>query len=209
MGLFNKQATQPEPTPDGTASDKVSMVKGQRVNLDKNNFPVITTNGWKARGKDYDLYVVVRYHTGRTLYVGAADSSMKLVSPEGAVRHGGDVTKGSGELEKVTVTWHRDIASVAFASYSAIKNGPGSFQEYGVYVNINHGPKDYGIAAADTSAHRNSYTCFFGEVIFNEDGSFSILSDEQYSDGKERSEKRIAYKGSKVVMDAGPEGRTK
>lgn len=185
----------------------INLSKGTSVKLEKTGSGIVATNGWTAEGKDYDLKALVRYHDGRPpIYVGAANRDEVMSTPEGAVVHGGDMTE-PGELERITITWHTDIASVALSSYSAIENGAGSFQQYGVFVNLDHGGQVYGISAADASAHVNSYTCCFGEIIFNPDGSFTVSNLEMYS--KPRSENRIGYHGNVVVMDAGPRGQTK
>lgn len=206
MQLFKRNSA---PAPVTAAPGTVDLVKGARLNLTKTETgaPIVAKNGWAAPRKDYDLKALVRYRDGRTLYIGAANSDELLRSPEGAVIHGGDVKKGSGELETITITWHPDIASVALSSYSALENGPGSFKEYGVYVEIVNGPQVVRISAADASAHRNSYTLCFGEVLFEGDGSLSVVNHEMYS--KPSSENRVGYEGDKVVMDIGPRGQTK
>lgn len=206
---FFKKKTASTPAATAPAPGTVDLVKGARLNLTKTETgaPIVARNGWAATGKDYDLKALVRYRDGRMLYIGAANSDERLSSPEGAVVHGGDVKKGSGELETITIKWHPDIASVALSSYSALENGAGSFKEYGVYVEIVNGPQVIRISAADVSAHPNSYTLCFGEVLFEGDGSLSVVNHEMYS--KPTSENRVGYKGDKVVMDIGPRGQTK
>lgn len=184
----------------------ISLHKGQRVRLDKNG-DIIVSNGWTADGKDYDLKGLVRYRDGRApIYVGAANLDEVLSIPEGAVRHGGDVTE-PGARETMTVSWHPDVASVALSSYSALENGTGSFMEYGVFVEIANGPQVVGIAAADASAEGTSYTLCFGEVLFNDDGSLTVINHELYSAAN--SEHRVGYRGDQVVMDIGPVGQPK
>lgn len=200
---FKKPSTTEQTTP---ATGKISLAKGERVTLTKTSDPIVAKNGWTAKGKDYDLKALVRYRDGRQVYVGAANADEVLRTQEGAVVHGGDARK-AGKLETVTITWHADIASVALSSYSAIENGTGSFRKYGVYVSIENGPQTVEIAAADTSAKGTSYTLCFGEVIFNADGSLTVVNREEYS--ARGSENRIAYQGDRVVMDAGPIGHTK
>jgi len=186
---------------------RINLDKGRSISLDKNGGNVEVSNGWTAPGKDYDLKALVRYRDGRTVYVGAANKDEILCTREGAVLHGGDV-KRPGDREIVTIKWHPDIASVAVSSYSALENGAGSFQQYGVFVEVKNGPQVIGIAAANTSANGNSYTLCFGEIVFgDEPGQLTVTNLEMYS--KPGSENRIAYKGSKVVMDAGPRGKTK
>lgn len=201
-------APAPAPAQPVQKTEKVSLKKGQKISLTKSaTGAVIIENGWTAANKDYDLKALVRYRDGRLIYVGAANSDEVLSTPEGAVRHGGDI-KRPGELEHITITWHPSIASVAVSSYSAIENGLGSFNEYGVFVRIKNGNQTIEIPAADTSANRQSYTLCFGEILFGEmPNDFNVSALEMYS--KPRSENRIGYRRGKVVMDIGPSGRTK
>nr|MCR5221149.1 hypothetical protein [bacterium] len=130
-----------------------------------------------------------------------------LVTPEGAVRHGGDI-KRPGELEHITITWHPAIASIAVSSYSALENGTGSFQEYGVFVRIKNGAQTVEIPAANTSANHRSYTLCFGEILYGtEKDALEVSALELYS--RPDSEHRIGYKNGRVVMDIGPEGQLK
>ena len=215
----NKPASAPlqaAPKPKQTApqpqmpqkAEKISLKKGQKVSLSKNSGqPIIVENGWTAAGKDYDLKALVRYRSGKLLYVGAANDDELLSTPEGAVRHGGDV-KLPGELEHITISWHPDIASVAVSSYSAIENGTGSFFRYGVFVRIKNGKQIIEIPAANTSADDRSYTLCFGEIIFgDEKDSMEVSALEMYS--APNSENRIGYRYGQVVMDIGPSGRQK
>ena len=189
-------------------AEKVSLKKGQKISLTKNDkgLPIIVENGWTAKGKDYDLKALVRYRDGRLIYVGAANDDEVLSTPEGAVRHGGDV-KNAGDMERIEIKWHKDIASVAVSSYSALENGTGSFREYGVFVRITNGKQIVEIPAANTSAKYDSYTLCFGEILYDESGGLTVSALEKYS--ASGSERRIGYKGDRVVMDIGPEGETK
>lgn len=194
--------------PTEQKKEKISLVKGQKISLTKNenNAPIIVENGWTARGKDYDLKALVRYRDGRLIYIGAANDDEVLSTPEGAVVHGGDVKK-AGDMEKITIKWHKDIASVAVSSYSALENGTGSFREYGVFVRITNGKQIIEIPAASASAKYDSYTLCFGEIIFGSNNTMEVSALEMYS--KSGSENRIGYKGDRVVMDIGPVGQTK
>jgi tellurium resistance protein TerD len=187
---------------------KIVLEKGKKIQLAKNQSKeIIIENGWTAPNKDYDLKALVRYHNGRLLYVGAANKDEVLQTPEGAIRHGGDVRE-PGELEKIIIKWHKDIASVAISSYSALENGEGSFRQYGVFVRIKNGQQVIEIPAASTSAKSNSYTLCFGEIIYlPEPDSMEVINLEMYSHAN--SENRIGYKGSKVKMDIGPVGQPK
>lgn len=187
---------------------KISLKKGQKVSLSKNNdAPIRIENGWTAKGKDYDLKALVRYRNGKQIYIGAANNDEILCTPEGAVKHGGDV-KNPGDLEHIDINWHKDIASVAVSSYSAIENGTGSFHRYGVFVRIKNGPQIIEIPAENASADDRSYTLCFGEIIYGDSpNTFDVSALEMYS--RPNSEHRIGYQGSNVVMDIGPEGRKK
>ena len=184
------------------------MKKGEKISLTKkaDNNPIIVENGWTAAYKDYDLKALVRYRNGRLIYVGAANDDEVLRTPEGAVQHGGDI-KNPGEMEKILIKWHPDIASVAVSSYSALENGTGSFKEYGVFVRITNGKQIIEIPAASTSQNAYSYTLCFGEIIFGQNKNFEVAALEMYSES--HSENRIGYIGDKVVMDIGPTGQTK
>ena len=198
----------PNPQSQPQKVEKISLKIGQKVSLSKNSgTPILVENGWTAAGKDYDLKALVRYRNGRLIYVGAANDDEVLSTPDGAVKHGGDI-KAPGELEHIIVSWHPDIASVAVSSYSAIENGTGSFHRYGVYVRIRNGNQTIEIPAADTSANDKSYTLCFGEIVYGvEKGALEVVALEMYS--KPGSENRIGYRNGKVEMDIGPTGRTK
>lgn len=185
----------------------VILIKGQKISLKKNHNLIIIENGWIANGKDYDLKALVRYRDGRLIYVGAANRDELISTPEGAVRHGGDVTE-PGELEHIYIKWHPAIASVAVSSYSAIENGSGSFYRYGVYVRIRNGSQTIEIPASDVSANDLSYTLCFGEILFGQEkDSLEVEALEMYS--APNSENRIGYRNGKVVMDIGPSGAKK
>lgn len=196
-------------TSEAPVSGKVSLSKNQGISLLKKPqpTPIVASNGWENPKKDFDLKALVRYRDSRLIYVGAANRDEVLNTPEGAVMHGGDVTSGSSERETITIHWHPDIASVALSSYSALENKQGSFNEYGVFVEATYGNLTVGIPAENANASRTSYTCLFAEVIFNTDGSFTLVGREDYSEsGKEE---RIGYRGDKVMMDIGPVGQPK
>ncbi|MBR1862881.1 MAG: TerD family protein [Ruminococcus sp.] len=205
-----QQSPQPsvQTRPPVQQPEKISLKKGQKVSLSKaGSAPIIVENGWTAKGKDYDLKALVRYRSGKLIYIGAANSDELLTTPEGAVHHCGDV-KAPGELEHIEIKWHPDIASVAVSSYSALENGTGSFNRYGVFVRIRNGQQVIEIPAADTSANDRSYTLCFGEIVYSsEKDRFDVIALEMYS--SPNSERRIGYQGAIVKMDIGPEGRKK
>ena len=194
--------------PPEQKSEKISLKKGQKVSLTKkqDQSPIRIECGWTAPRKDYDLKALVRYRNGQLIYIGAANADERLSTPDGAVRHGGDV-KNPGELEHIEIKWHPDIASVAVSSYSALENGYGSFREYGVFVRIINGKQIIEIPAADTSAKGDSYTLCFGEILFGASNTMDVVALEMYS--RAGSEHRIGYVGDQVKMDIGPSGKLK
>lgn len=219
MGLFSRSRpdesaasapTSPGPAgANGSAPGRVSLTKGARVTLTKASpdRPTIqASNGWTAKGKDYDLKALVLYRDGRLVYVGAANDDEARETPEGAVRHSGDA-RAAGELETITITWHPEIRSVALSSYSSLENGFGSFRKYGAYVNIVNGDQVVGLDAADSSAKWSQYTLCFGEVLFGDDETFTVVNHELYS--KPHSEHRVGYQDGVVAMDIGPRGQKK
>lgn len=199
---------QPAPPPAEQKKEKISLKKGEKISLTKkqDQSPIRIECGWTAPRKDYDLKALVRYRNGGLVYIGAANADERLSTPEGAVRHGGDV-KNPGELEHIEIQWHPDIASVAVSSYSALENGYGSFRQYGVYVRIINGRQIIEIPAADTSANGNSYTLCFGEILFGAANTMEVSALEMYS--RPNSENRIGYVGDQVKMDIGPKGKLK
>ena len=189
------------------SSKPVSLKKGEKVSLVKSGKYVTVENGWAAPQKDYDLKALVRYRDGRLIYVGAANDDEVLQTPEGAVRHGGDVQR-PGESEKIIIKWDPSIASVAVSSYSARENGTGSFYRYGVFVRITSGAQVIEIPATGTNTNDRSYTLCFGEILFGKNrDELTVSALELYS--KPNSEHRIGYRGDRVVMDIGPVGRFK
>ena len=189
-------------------AEKISLKKGEKISLTKkaDDNPIVIENGWTAKNKDYDLKALVRYRDGKLIYVGAANEDEVLSTPEGAVQHGGDI-KAPGELERILIKWHPDIASVAVSSYSALENGAGSFRQYGVFVRITNGKQIIEIPATNTSKNWFSYTLCFGEIIFGRDKTLEVSALEMYSSFS--SEKRVGYEGDKVKMDIGPVGKPK
>ena len=204
--------TEPPPEPKKKVmeqkAEKISLKKGEKISLTKksDDTPIIIENGWTAEGKDYDLKALVRYRDGKLIYVGAANEDEVLSTPEGAVQHGGDI-KAPGEMEKILIKWHPNIASVAVSSYSALENGLGSFKKYGVFVRITNGKQVIEIPAASTSNNYFSYTLCFGEILFGKDKTMEVSALELYSSFS--SERRIGYDGDKVKMDIGPVGKPK
>lgn len=207
-GVSVSSTTSPIQVKAPQKNEKISLKKGQKISLTKSESAYVRIeNGWTAKGKDYDLKALVRYRNGKLIYIGAANDDESISTPDGAVKHGGDI-KNPGELEHIDIKWHSDIASIAVSSYSALENGTGSFREYGVYVRIINGNQIIEIPAEDTSADENSYTLCFGEILFGtEKDSIEVSALEMYS--RPHSEHRIGYKGAKVCMDIGPEGETK
>ena len=214
FGLTKKQAPQAPspaaPEPIASTNAKISLAKGQRVSLAKpdagGSSTITVSNGWAAKGKDYDLKALVLYKDGRKTYIGAANGDEYIATNEGAVRHSGD-SRAPGVDENLSVRWDPSIDRIAVSSYSALENGAGSFKEYGVYVEIKNGTQVLRISAADASANGHSYTLCFGEIIMEADGTMTIVAHEMYS--ARNSERRVGYHGQQVVMDAGPKGKMK
>jgi len=206
MSLFKKDTPATSATQQPVPSSTMQLTKGGSMKLTKTGAPIKAVNGWTAQRKDYDLKGLIRYRDGRLLYIGAANADESLRSLEGAVSHSGD-SRSADELETISIRWNPQIASVALSSYSALENGAGSFKEYGVYVEIQNGSQVVRISAADASANRNSYTLCFGEIIFENDGSLTVVNHELYSAAN--SENRVGYQGDRVVMDIGPRGQNK
>lgn len=209
MNQVNPQLRQTTEVKPVQKIEKICLTKGQKITLTKNEkkAPIIIENGWTADGKDYDLKALVRYRNGTLIYVGAANDDEVLSTPDGAVRHGGDITV-PGELEHIYVKWHPNIASVAVSSYSAMENGEGSFYRYGVFVRIKNGNQTIEIPASDVSANDLSYTLCFGEILFGQEkDSMEVVALEMYS--APTSENRIGYRNGKVMMDIGPSGQLK
>lgn len=200
----------------------INLSKGDTISFDKAEAAagIKAENGWTAEGKDYDLKALVLYRDGSQTYIGAANDDEVLVDRTGAVRHHGDV-KRPGDLETIEISYHPDIARVALSSYSALENGTGSFQEYGVFVRASSQTRTVQISAENASASSSSYTCLFAEVVFGEDGTMDLVGREDYSRSDPPSEHRVGYvraggglfrkaKGDfEIRMDAGPVGRTK
>ncbi|MDR0272060.1 MAG: hypothetical protein LBI27_01925, partial [Clostridiales bacterium] len=159
------------------------------------------------KGKYYDIKALVRYRSGELIYIGATHDGELLETPDGAVWHSSHVV-APGELEKIFIKWSSDIASVAISSFSALENGTGSFSQFGAFVRIHNGEQIVEIHAANKGANPRSYTLCFCEVIFDKKPNiFDVSNLESYS--KPSSEKRIGYEGTRVVMDAGPQGLPK
>ena len=215
MGIFSKKQTpvqEPaaEPAQVAASSGKISLVKGQKVNLVKpsagGSAAITVSNGWTARGKDYDLKALILMKDGRQIYIGAANSDELISAVNGAVQHSGD-SRAPGVLESLTIRWDAEIDRIAVSSYSALENGTGSFRQYGVYVEIVNGNQVVRINAADASADGRSYTLCFGEIIMESDGTMSLVAHELYS--KRNSENRVGYRNGQVLMDIGPRGQNK
>jgi uncharacterized protein involved in tellurium resistance len=210
-GTITETAPAVQASPDGQTAGKVSLAKGQVVSLAKAGQggadAIIVRNVWTARGKDYDLKALVLFRDGRSVYVGAANSDEVLTVANGAVTHSGDSTSAD-KPETLTIKWSPEIERIAVSSYSALENGSGSFKKYGVSVEIANGQQSIAIPAADANADGRSYTLCFGEIVFGTTpGAMKVTALEDYS--KRDSERRVAYVGNQVKMDAGPEGQRK
>lgn len=201
MGLFGNRKEQNKPE----RASVVSLAKGKSVTLSKTPLIIILTS-WTNPKKDYDVMALVKYRDGHIETVCAVNNEHP-VTTDGAVKHLGDVgVSGAAGTETIEVRLNDNIVEIVPFAYSAIENGPGSFQEYGVSVAIDNGSGDLvNINATDTSPERHRYTLAFGRIVNGD--VVTIENLEMYS--KNHSEWRPAYVGNKLTMDAGPQNREK
>jgi tellurite resistance protein TerA len=215
MGLFTRtsgHSATPPPVPAPPAdTGTVSLTKlsrGQGISLTKT--PVLTaTISWPSV-TDYDVYAVVRYRNGAQVTVsqfGTKDAPglFSPTTPDGAVRHLGDVRRGDGReaTETVEIRLAPDIAAVVPVAYSAQSNGTGSFRRYRVSMRIDNGAgQAVQIEAANASRDDAVYTCVPG-IVLNDDDGVRVEALELYSArGSER--RPVIDDRLSVVMDAGP-----
>ncbi|MGC5167422.1 hypothetical protein [Luteimicrobium sp. DT211] len=220
MGLFTRSSSRPAPGPAPApapapaapaAVGTVSLTKlsrGQGISLTKT--PVLTaTVSWPSV-TDYDVYALVRYHDGTQVTVSqfGTEDAPKLFSPttpDGAVRHLGDVRRGDGSqaTETVEIRLTPTVAAVVPVAYSAQSNGTGSFRRYRVSVRIDNGAGEVvEIESANASRDDAVYTCVPGIVLNGADG-VRVEALELYSArGSER--RPVVDDRLSVVMDAGP-----
>ncbi|MFC8596845.1 hypothetical protein [Isoptericola sp. NPDC057191] len=194
----------PKPAPRGSV---INLAKGQTIRLAKTDL-ITATVSWPP-STDYDVYAIVHYQDGRQVVVstfGTKDSprSFLTATPDGAVRHLGDVQRGGGTTatETLEIRMSPQIAAVAPVVYSAQSNGTGSFRRYQVTMRIEGGSPTVVVPAPNASDDNRVYTCVPG-IIRNTPDGLQVESLELYS--RPDSEHRPAIDPQLgVVMDAGP-----
>lgn len=198
----------------GKKSGALSLAKDTAVTIDASD--VITASVSFSAKTDYDVYAVVLMKDGTQRYCATfGDESDRTPHPQvPGVRHLGDVRRGGGSggglfskkpatnTETLEVQLTADVVEVAIAAYSAQSNGSGSFRKYSVSLLVDNGQGTTVTVAADEANSDNAvYTCVPAIIRNTPDGA-QIERVEMYS--SRGSERRPAYKGGRLVMDAGP-----
>ncbi len=130
---------------------------------------------WPA-ATDYDLAAEVLYHDGHSSSVAtfaAAGRPASSSTPEGSVRHLGDIQRSEGGYaeEIIEIFPNAAVRAVLFWVYSAQSNGDGSFQEYGVSMEISDGDGNtIRINSDDASDNPEIYTCAPGMIEIDHTG---------------------------------------
>lgn len=220
MGLFSKKpppTQQTAPTPplrpaapsasSSTApgsSGTVNLTKGGTVNLTKTSTITLTCS-WPDN-TDYDVYALVEYTDGHVEHVAAfaaTDIPESLATADNAVRHLGDVQRGTGQIatETIEVCLNDQIVTVVPVVYSAQSNGYGSFHKYQVSMDVRTGADHAHVDSSEASTNSKVYTCV-PAVLHHHGGQVRLDAIEQYS--KKRSENRPTVRGGVVLMDTGP-----
>lgn len=197
------------------------------INLSKGDAPVSLAKSSMIRARcswssdtDYDLYALVLYTNGDVQTVatfGAKGVTAQMVTPDGAVKHLGDVGRGvQGTAEEVIeISLNDSIRAVVPVAYSAQSNGTGSFRRYAVSLEVDNGQGGkVVIDASHANGGETVYTCVPG-MIENTASGVLVHALEQYS--VPRSEDRPIVKTGgalrkdsvRVVMDAGPRNNFK
>lgn len=190
------------------------------INLKKGDSPIKLTKShpgenvtlkcsWSSK-TDYDLYALVLYTDGRVEHVatfGAGSILPQMKTPDGAVRHGGDVGRGSGDAEEtIEVTLNDSIRAVVAVAYSAQSNGTGSFRKYKVGMEVQAAGQTVRIDAANADRNNTRYTCVPGWVENTPDGVLVHAFEEYSRPGSEnRPSVRLTRKDQvQITMDDGP-----
>lgn len=186
----------------------INLAKGSVIELAKQAV-VTATVSWPP-ATDYDVYAIVAYRDGRQLVVSTFGTreqphDFTTATPDGAVRHLGDVQRSSNAsaTETLEIRPNPDIVAIVPVVYSAQSNGTGSFHRYKVSMRIDDGAGSTVVIDA-TTAERNDriYTCVPGIVRVTA-GGLSIENLELYS--KPASEHRpVINSALQVDMDLGP-----
>jgi len=93
------------------------------------------------------------------------DDTFSTVTPDGAVRHTGDVRRstGSAAAEQIEIRLNSNILAMVPGVYSAQSSGAGSFRECMLFMAIDHGQGTrVQIDAATATANPLVYTCVPG-----------------------------------------------
>ena len=210
----------------GKRSGAINLRKGEQVTITKTP-RIVATCTW-PRATDYDIFALVRYRDGHTETVstfGTRDhkNDFRLSTPDGAVRHSGDIGRAQAARkgwrkkaadepalgqETIEINLNPQIAAVVPVVYSAQSNGTGSFRRYRVTMSLDNGSADNGggdtvtIDAGNASDDDAVFTCVPGIIINDPDG-VRIQFLELYSG--QGSENRPVVGGDLIVkMDAGP-----
>lgn len=217
MGLFSKKTpapapvSAPAPVPSSSAVNHPSVARGTTVNLSKGGTvnltktPVMSlTCSWPDR-TDYDVFALVEYADGRVEHVAMFDAAGVASSPassDRAVRHLGDVQRGSGAMatETIEVALNDGIVAVVPVVYSAQSNGQGSFREYQVSMDVVAGDQRAHVDSTQASSNHEVYSCV-PAILHHRNGQVRLEVIEAYS--QPGSENRPALRGGMVYMDAG------
>lgn len=216
MGLFSKKTPAPMPAPSPIPNNApttyppaapgatVNLSKGGVVNLTKT--PVMSlTCSWPDR-TDYDVFALVEYADGRVEHVAMFDAegvASLSASSDRAVRHLGDVQRGSGAMatETIEVALNDAIVAVAPVVYSAQSNGQGSFRQYQVSMDVVAGEERAHVDSTQASSDQAVYSCV-PAILHHRNGQVRLEAIEAYS--QPESENRPTLRGGKIYMDNGP-----
>jgi tellurite resistance protein TerA len=196
-----------EPVAVGTVS-LTKLSRGQGISLVKT--PLLTaTVSWPSV-TDYDVYALVRYRNGAQITVSQfgthdAPALFSPTTPDGAVRHLGDVQRGDGRqaTETVEIRLTPEIVAVVPVVYSAQSNGTGSFRRYRASMRIDNGAgQAVEIESANASRDDKVYTCVPG-IVLNDPAGLRVEALELYS-ARGSEHRPIIDDQLRVLMDAGP-----
>lgn len=188
----------------------INLKKGDApVKLAKHSGETVTLKTTWSSKTDYDLYALVLYTDGHVEHVatfGAGDIKAQSSTSDGAVRHGGDVGRGSGDAEEtISVTLNDQIRAVVAVAYSAQSNGTGSFRKYKVGMEVQAAAQTVRIDASNADRNDTRYTCVPGWVENTPDGVL-VHAFETYSNpgSENRPAVRLVNDQVQITMDAGP-----
>lgn len=214
----------PQVTDLGKQSGHVSLIKGQKVTLEKRPDGLYTLIARWGR-KDYDLFGLVEYYDGHDETVSCFGTTahkrrFSMRTKDGAVIHitGDQATSDSGgpdlPQEIIHVRLNDKIKAIAMVVYSAKNSGVGSFHDYrvstyvaeGLHQDVPTSGTRVSIEAADANRDEYVYT-LVPVVIHNTPAGPVVEAVELYS--KPHSEQRPVLRDGRVTMDEGPENAKK